>query len=348
MTSVTGSTKQTLKGTKDPPPFPLALFGGVLQISVTLYFWISYTSASSCLTEPAHCLFHLASSDPWGRQALLTLVFALFLWCVSGVSPTHDGYSDPSLVDRLWSVQPVVCVWHFLLVLWGQNIWSPRVVLMTLLVTAWGVRLTWNFWRKGGFSGGEDHRWKEVRTWFPGWKFEVFNLVFICIFQQLLILAFTTPIVPAAQHPRVPLRDLDYIAAALFTILLIGESVADAQMFNYQTEKYQRIASGKPLNEYSSGFIESGLWAFSRHPNYFCEVSMWCVFYLFSVSATGMWLNWSILGAIFLTLLFIAPGASLDVSEVLSSRKYAGYPDYQRRVSRFIPWFPSYVQKKSN
>ena len=44
---------------------------------------------------------------------------------------------------------------------------------------------------KGGFSGGEDYRWKEVRSWFPGLKYEVFNLVFVCVFQQLEILAFT-------------------------------------------------------------------------------------------------------------------------------------------------------------
>lgn len=49
---------------------------------------------------------------------------------------------------------------------------------MAILVTVWGVRLSANFAVKGGFSGGEDYRWKEVRSWFPGMKYEVFNLVF--------------------------------------------------------------------------------------------------------------------------------------------------------------------------
>ena len=91
---------------------------------------------------------------------------------------------------------------------------------------------------------------------------------------------------------------------------------------------------------------------------------MWWAFYLFSVGSGAEWLNWSIAGAVFLTLLFTVPGAphlrrdrarrrhicagsglcagaSLDVTEALSSRKYAAYPEYQQRVSRFFPWPPA-------
>lgn len=72
---------------------------------------------------------------------------------------------------------------------------------------------------------------------------------------------------------------------------------------------------------------------------------MWWGYYLFSLAASPPTkpleaLNWSVLGALFLTILFVGPGASLDVTEALSSRKYAEYAVYQRRVSRFMPWFP--------
>ena len=57
---------------------------------------------------------------------------------------------------------------------------------MAALSTAWGWRLTYNFYVKGGFSGGEDYRWAVIRTWFPrGFKWESFNLCFICFCQQL-------------------------------------------------------------------------------------------------------------------------------------------------------------------
>lgn len=74
---------------------------------------------------------------------------------------------------------------------------------------------------------------------------------------------------------------------------------------------------------------------------YYTQVSLWWAFYLFSVSATGEWLNWTIWGSIFLTGLFVPPGASLDLTEMLSSRKYPAYEEYQRTTSRFVPWFPS-------
>ena len=104
--------------------------------------------------------------------------------------------------------------------------------------------------------------------------------------------------------------------------------------------RYRRRAAQQPLGaEYERGFITTGLWSLSRHPNYFAEVSLWWAFYLFSVAALGSVLNWTLWGALFLSILFLAPGASLDVTEALTSRKYDTYPQYQQAVSRCIPWW---------
>lgn len=212
---------------------------------------------------------------------------------------------------------------------------------MSILSTLWGLRLTYNFYIKGGYSGGEDYRWVQVRKWFPGLQFEVFNLLFICSYQLLLLLAIAAPAAVASHpsHARRPLVPLDYIAGTMMFGLIVCEAIADHQQFVFQKEKYRRIAEKLPAGGYSKGFIDTGLWAHSRHPNYFCEVHIWQCFYLFSVSASGEWLNWSIVGAIFLFLLFVPPKASLEVTEALSSRKYAEYADYQKRVSRFYPWY---------
>merc|ERR1712039_305011 len=215
---------------------------------------------------------------------------------------------------------------------------NTRLLHMTGLASLWGFRLSWNFWKKGGYSGGEDYRWAVVRKWYPGWKWEVFNCIFVCAFQQFTILAFTTPAV-AAMQSDMPLGLVDGVAASLFSTFVLGEAIADQQMWNYQTEKYRRKGAGEDLGPYSRGFIETGLWAYSRHPNYFCEVSTWWSFYLFSVGATGSWLNWTIWGPLFLTGLFVPPGASLDVTEKLSLAKYPHYAEYQQRVSRFFPCF---------
>jgi len=160
------------------------------------------------------------------------------------------------------------------------------------------------------------------------------------MFQQLVILAFSSPAAAAAQSDA-PLCAFDYAGTLIFLNLFVGETIADYQMMEYQTEKYRRIKAGEAPGPYARGFIESGLWAHSRHPNYFCEVGMWWAFYLFSIGATGSLLNWTFTGCFFLTCLFVLPGASLDVTEALSSRKYPAFPEYQARVSRFFPWFPA-------
>eukprot|EP00658_Telonema_sp_P-2_P083246 TRINITY_DN8966_c0_g2_i10.p1 TRINITY_DN8966_c0_g2~~TRINITY_DN8966_c0_g2_i10.p1 ORF type:complete len:169 (+),score=32.47 TRINITY_DN8966_c0_g2_i10:96-602(+) len=163
MTSLTGTTAQTLRGTIDPPPFGAAIAGAVVQISTLGWVW-SQTSAAECIAQPVTCLLDLAPADPWGRQVVLTVTGALVIWLVSLLALLRGhAHSDPSIVDRLWSIQPVVYCWHFYF-----SAPSPRLLLMSLLVSAWGARLTWNFAIKGGFSGGEDYRWVEIRKWFPG------------------------------------------------------------------------------------------------------------------------------------------------------------------------------------
>jgi steroid 5-alpha reductase family enzyme len=210
---------------------------------------------------------------------------------------------------------------------------SARVVLMTALATAWGVRLTHNFAIKGGYAGGEDYRWAVVRHWYAGWRYEIVHAVFVCGFQQLLLLAIAAPVVAAAQNPA-PLNVGDALAALVFVGALALETIADRQQFAFQTAKY---ASGaKP----TKGFLDTGVWAYSRHPNYFAEVLLWWAFYGFAVAATGE-INWSGAGAVCLTILFVAPGASADLTELLSSQKYPAYAEYQKRVSRLVPWLPA-------
>ena len=86
---------------------------------------------------------------------------------------------------------------------------------------------------------------------------------------------------------------------------------------------------------YAKGFVHTGLWGLVRHPNYASEQAIWIVFYFFSVTATGQWMNWSVMGAILLVLLF---WGSSNFSETISMNKYPAYEDYKKRVSRFIPF----------
>ncbi|MBP6625074.1 MAG: DUF1295 domain-containing protein, partial [Chitinophagaceae bacterium] len=212
-------------------------------------------------------------------------------------------------------------------------------------VTLWGIRLTYNFSRRGGYhwipwKGHEDYRWEVLRknpALLGKFKWALFNLLFISIYQQSLILLFTLPALMTGYENSRQLNIVDFAAAGLFLLFLILETIADQQQYNFQTEKYKRIAVNEKLVEpYSKGFIQSGLWKIVRHPNYASEQAIWISFYLFSVAATGQWFNWSLMGAVLLILLFIG---SSNFSEEISSNKYAAYKEYIKNTPRFFPKF---------
>lgn len=245
-----------------------------------------------------------------------------------------------SQVDKLWSIVPIIYVWFMAYI--GQ--WNDRMVLMAVLVTIWGIRLTYNFARRGAYTwrfweGEEDYRWEILRKK-PGlnkpFVWMLFNLGFICFYQNSLIFLITLPVIAVYIENVTPLGMVDYFLSLLFVGVVIIEYIADQQQYDYQTEKYKRLNAGKDLGIYKDGFVSKGLWGIVRHPNYAAEQSIWIILYFFSVVATGQWFNWSIGGAILLLLLF---RGSANFSEEISASKYPKYLEYQEKVPRFIPNF---------
>ena len=245
-----------------------------------------------------------------------------------------------SQVDKLWSIVPIIYVWFMAYI--GQ--WNDRMVLMAVLVTIWGIRLTCNFARRGAYTwrfweGEEDYRWEILRKK-PGlnkpFVWMLFNLGFICFYQNSLIFLITLPVIAVYIENVTPLGMVDYFLSLLFVGVVIIEYIADQQQYDYQTEKYKRLNEGKDLGIYEDGFVSKGLWGIVRHPNYAAEQSIWIILYFFSVVATGQWFNWSIGGAILLLLLF---RGSANFSEEISASKYPKYLEYQEKVPRFIPNF---------
>ena len=263
---------------------------------------------------------------PFGTALEVCLIIAFVAWFLSVVT------RESSWIDRLWSLcPPLFC----LIVAFATDFQWARVNVMTLLVVLWGARLTFNFARKGGYQkGGEDYRWAHVREKMSPAAFQVLNITFVHPVQMVLLWLFTSPIHRAWEFGDAPLGGLDFLAAGLFLVLLIGQTIADNQQWNFQRDKKRRIAAGEDV---AQPFLTTGLFRYSRHPNYFCEIAMWCVFYLFSVAASGQWLHWTGLGCIGLILLFIP---SLRMTEELSAAKYPAYSDYQASTSVLIPLPP--------
>lgn len=263
---------------------------------------------------------------PFGTALEVCLIIAFVAWFLSVVT------RESSWIDRLWSLSPPL---FCLIVAFATDFQWARVNVMTLLVVLWGARLTFNFARKGGYwKGGEDYRWAHVRERMSPAAFQVLNITFVHPAQMVLLWLFTSPVHRAWEFGDAPLGGLDFLAAGLFFVLLIGQTVADNQQWNFHQDKKRRIAAGEDVEQ---PFLTTGLFRFSRHPNYFCEIAMWCVFYLFSVAASGQWLHWTGLGCIGLILLFIP---SLRMTEELSAAKYPAYSDYQATTSVLIPLPP--------
>ena len=260
---------------------------------------------------------------------LWILVAACILtWVLSLVTGEH------SWVDRIWSIIPVVYVWVFAL---AAGLGNPRLTLMAVLVTFWGARLTFNFARKGGYApGGEDYRWQVLRARMTPGAFHAFNLFFIVIYQNVLLLLIALPAWTAYQH-RAPLDPSDVVLAAVFLAFLTGETIADQQQWRFHQWKKAETAAGRMP---SPRFLQSGLFRYSRHPNFFFEQAQWWVLFLFGCVAAGSVLQWTVIGPLLLTGLFIG---STVFTESITRSRYPEYAQYQARTSPVVPWFPRHA-----
>jgi steroid 5-alpha reductase family enzyme len=291
------------------------------------------------LNSAGFLLEKISGGDPHFYTLVQSWIFvfaAVVILCFL-VGELTRNYSQ---VDKLWSLMPIAYSWITVVA-----VPSPRLILMATLVTIWGLRLSYNFYRKGGYNiipwkGEEDYRWKVMRD-NPALKgrfrFGLFNLLFISLYQNLLILLFSTPLLLAALHPEKQLTVIDIISGVLMIGFILTEGIADNQLFRFQQEKKKGTNERSHYKEsLKKGFFTEGLWKYSRHPNFACEQGIWISFYFFGVAASGLWINFTITGAVLLVLLFIG---SSQLTENISSGKYPEYALYKRNVPKFVPRF---------
>jgi len=271
-------------------------------------------------------------------QNLVLTWFAVLIIVAIGCLVISELTRNYSQVDKLWSLVPIIYSWITM-----AAFPSVRLYIMAALVTMWGLRLSYNFYRKGGYNiipwkGEEDYRWKVLREnpLLKGrFRFGLFNLFFISFYQNALIFLISTPLLLAALNDGNPMNIIDLIAATLMFTFIVLESIADNQLFRFQGEK-KGLRKGNPIygKSLEKGFMSEGFWRHVRHPNFTSEQAIWASFYFFSVAASGKWLNFTIAGPLLLILLFIGSSA---MTESISSGKYPEYKTYKKEVPKFIP-----------
>ena len=301
---------------------------------------IGFLLAVSLIACPLLYIFVGPELDPSQLETLKILGLiagcsALFCFVVGEITGNN------SQMDKLWSLLPIAYTW--LIAVRGGM--ATRLVVMACLATLWGARLTFNFARKGAYKlkfweGEEDYRWPVLRArkeFQPHWKWVLFNLFFISIYQNALVLMTTFPAL-VLMNVNIPFGIADACAAVLMLGFIIYETIADEQQWAFQSAKWKMIKAGKSLEElpepYNKGFNTTGLWKISRHPNYFAEQGTWCAFYLFSIAGGIGIVNWSIIGALLLIVMFLGSSA---FAEEISSGKYPEYARYCQSVSKFFP-----------
>ena len=293
------------------------------------------TSVLSALTSAAPWAY-FRSTDATALTTQLLAVSVAFCW---GAQVTTGEWS---WVDRLWSLSPAA----YALLFAACNADNARVCLMAVLASVWAARLTANFARKGGYTGEEDYRWAIIRKWFATHDRshplgeQVFSFVFVALYQQVLIWGFVVPpcyVVLAAGST--PLGSTDFLLAGAFLLALLLEAVTDEQQWAFQRLKHSLSPAQRKLlgGDYARGFCSTGVFAASRHLNFFCEQTMWWVFYGFTVAAGAPAVNWSVAGALLLSALF---AGSTTMTEAVTRSKYPAYAAYQRTTSVLIPWLP--------
>ncbi|KAI5859393.1 DUF1295-domain-containing protein [Durotheca rogersii] len=275
------------------------------------------------------------------------LGFSIFLGAVFlVVSEVNRNYSQ---VDRMWSLLPTIYNAHFAVWSHLNSLPSQRLDLVLLWSVIWSARLTFNYWRKGGYNiGSEDYRWEIIRGYLPPALFFILNGTFISFIQSILLFLLAAPtyiiLLASKFEKEITVADLSFAAVQLG--LILSEWVSDQQQWAYQRAKrqYQTTAKvprgcGFTQEDLDRGFVTSGFWAYSRHPNFAAEQTIWIVLYQWSCYASKTLYSWAGLGPLFLVLLF---QGSTWLTELISSGKYPEYKLYQKQTGAHLPSFSPY------
>jgi len=234
-------------------------------------------------------------------------------------------YRNSSLYDPYWSVAPVPIALYWMLNPVETDVNSMRQLLAVLLVVFWAVRLTYNWLRRWEGLVHEDWRYTDFRHKSGGWYWLV-DLTGIHLFPTVQVFLGCLALYPALSVGTSPSGMLDAIAVLVTLGAIWIEATADKQLHTFLGGEK---APGEILNK--------GLWAYSRHPNYFGEITFWWGLYLMGLAADpAYW--WTIIGPLSITLMFIF--VSIPMIDKRSLERRPQYADHMKKVSACIPWFP--------
>ena len=225
-------------------------------------------------------------------------------------------------MDIFWGLGFVIIAWNTFLHTHG---YLTRQLLVTLLTTVWGIRLALHIFARS-LGKGEDRRYQAFRAKIGG-NYWIVSLVTVFGLQALLLWIVVLP-VQIAQISPTPDRLIwtDFLGASIWLVGFFFEAVGD-----FQLQKFKKDPANK------GKVMDRGLWAYTRHPNYFGEALIW--WGMFIVSMANPSNVWVIVGPILITILLLkVSGVTLLEKTIVETRPH--YRDYIERTNAFLPWFP--------
>jgi len=227
-----------------------------------------------------------------------------------------------TVVDSLWGLGFVIVAW---LTFFLSDGYAGRRWLLAVLVTVWGARLsiylTLRNWGKG-----EDPRYGQWRAR-NGPAFWWHSLFKVFLLQALFMWVIALALQYAQSSPAPAAFTLwDGLGAGLWLAGFVFEAVGDAQLAAFKAD---------PKNK--GRVMDRGLWAYSRHPNYFGEVLLWWGIFIIALSAPGAW--WTIVSPMVITTVLLKmTGVPLTEKGLIERRP--GYREYIAKTNAIFPWFP--------
>jgi len=252
----------------------------------------------------------------------IATVLFLSLWLV------NVRIKDPSFIDSLWALGMVLISWTSFLFTGARGAHS---LLLTALCTIWGLRLgiylLWR-WRRNG----PDRRYVTMMGLAQkdrGWGYARASLLLVFALQLPLQFIVCLPVQLGQIPAPTPLGPLAWAGAVLAAFGILFESIGDFQLVAFKAD---------PAN--AGKVLQSGLWRYTRHPNYFGDACVWWGLWLLAAD-TGLG-AWSLPGPILLTFL-LTRWSGMPTVEGRMRRKRPDYEAYVQRTSGFIPMFPRKV-----
>jgi steroid 5-alpha reductase family enzyme len=252
--------------------------------------------------------------QPLAELALGTLVATVLVFAVSVAA------NNSSIYDPYWSVQPLAIAGYYVWTGWGHV--DARLILATVLLGLYSLRLTSNFYRDWPGLTKEDFRYRTFRERF-GRGYWPMSFLGIHLFPTIMVFLGCLPLYGIAETGANKLNPLDVAAELVMFAAVVGAFIADEQLRRFR---------GDPANR--GKVIDTGLWGRSRHPNYLGEISTWWGLWLLGLAAGVDWW-WTVAGAFSITVMFVFASVPMMEKRLLATRP--GYAEYRARTPMLLP-----------